>query len=267
MGWSEVVCHDGWVSEGEREGEQLAGGAVGGAVRVGRTVRRPTGPWTPAVHELLEHLRARGLRGIPSVDGIDEHGREVLGYVEGRGVPVDDEVVLDSVLVEAGQWLRDFHDAVYDFRPAGPRRWRQAGEVELEPDQIICHHDPGAYNWIIQSGHFVAMIDWDMAGPGDPLQDLAFMAWTAIPLYREIPVEDVARRLDLLCDVYGECGPFTLLDRVVERMTLAADRIAAGIERGDAGMANLQKVGEPRRTRDRVARFVERIPAIQDALG
>jgi len=259
------VCHHDSVPRDD--GEVLKGGAVGGATRVGRTVRRPTGPWTPAVHELLAHLRSRGLRGVPEVEGFDDDGREILTYLEGRGVPVDDEIVLDSVLEEAGRWLRDFHDAVDDFRPVGPRVWRQAGEVELEPDQIICHHDPGAYNWIIQGGHFVAMIDWDMAGPGDPLQDLAFLAWTGVPLYREIPDQDVARRLDLLCEVYGECGPFTLLDRVVERMTLASDRIAAGIERGDEGLANLQKVGEPQRTRDRVAAFRERIPAIQQALG
>lgn len=259
-----VVCHD--ESVPREDGEVLEGGAVGGATRIGRTVRRPTGPWTPAVHELLAHLRERGLRGVPAVEGIDDQGREILSYVEGRGVP-SDEVVLDNVLVEAGEWLREFHDLVEDFRPSGPQVWRQAGEVELEPDQVICHNDPGAYNWIIQSGHFVAMVDWDMAGPGDPLDDLAFLAWTGIPLYRETPIDDVARRLDLLCDAYGECGPFTLLDRVVERMTLATERIAAGIERGDAGIANLQKVGEPQRTRDRVAAFQQRIPAIQQALG
>ena len=244
----------------------LKGGVVGGAIRVGRTVRRPTGPWTPAVHDLLGHLHNSGLRGVPSVEGIDSDGREILSYVEGRGVPAD-EVVLDSVLVEAAEWLREFHDAVDDFRPSGPRFWRQAGEVDLEPQQIICHNDPGTYNWIIQSGRFVAMVDWDMAGPGDPLHDLAFLAWTGIPLYRETPLEDVARRLELVCDAYGECGPFTLLDRVVERMTLATERIAAGIERGDAGIANLQKVGEPQRTRDRVAAFRDRISDIQAALG
>jgi hypothetical protein len=241
-------------------------GAVGGATRIGRTVRRPTGPWTQAVHELLEHLHAHDLPGVPEVHGTDDEGREVLSYVEGRGVPVDDEVVLDSVLVEAAEWLRKFHDTVDDFRPDGPRHWRGTGEVELVDDQIICHHDPGAYNWIIQSGHFVAMIDWDMAGPGQPIEDLAFLAWTGIPLYRETPVEDVARRVGLLAEAYGECGPLTLLNAVVDRMTAASDRIEAGIARGDEGIANLQKVGEPQRTRDRVEAFRARIPAIDASL-
>lgn len=228
-------------------------------------MRRPTGPWTPAVHELLTYLQDNGLRGMPALHGLDDEGREVLEYVEGRGVPIDREVVLDTVLEEAVAWLRDFHDIVDGFRPEGPRTWR-GGEAELGPGQIICHNDPGAYNWIIQGGHFVAMIDWDMAGPGRAIDDLAFLAWTGIPLYREIPVEDVARRLDLLVDAYGEWGPMTVLDAVVERMTEAAARIEAGQARGDQGYINLAKVGEPQRTRDRVAAFRERIPAIEAAL-
>ncbi len=260
------MCHDESVPCDPRPAEEHLPGATGGATRVGRTVRRPTGPWTPAVHELLTFLHDNGLRGVPKLHGID-HGREILEYVEGRGVPIDKEVVLDNVLVEAVTWLRDYHDLVEEFRPAGARTWRTAGEVDLEDDEIICHHDPGAYNWIIQSGHFAAMIDWDMAGPGQPIDDLAFLAWTGIPLYREIPAEDVARRLDLLVDAYGEWGPMTLLDAVAGRMSTASDRIEAGQERGDEGFLNLAKVGEPQRTRDRVAAFRERVPGILDHLG
>lgn len=37
--------------------EPLAGGNMAGEVRrVGTTVRRWAGPWTPAVHRLLRHL-------------------------------------------------------------------------------------------------------------------------------------------------------------------------------------------------------------------
>lgn len=245
--------------------ETLPGGNVGGATRRGRTVRRPTGPWTPAVHELLDYLRANGLRGIPDVLGIDDQGRESLSYVEGRGVVVDKEIVLDNVLEEAVIWLREFHDMVDGFRPSGSRVWR-GGEASLGDGEIICHNDPGAYNWIIQSGHFVAMIDWDLAGPGKAIDDLAFLAWTAIPLYREIPLDDLVRRLDLLVDAYGEWGPMTILDAVMARMTTAGERITAGQERGDEGMLNLAKVGEPQRTRDRVEAFKARLPYIEAAL-
>ncbi len=42
-------------------GEPLAGGNMSGEVwRIGDTVRRRAGPWTPAVHALLLHLEQRG---------------------------------------------------------------------------------------------------------------------------------------------------------------------------------------------------------------
>lgn len=228
-------------------------GQSGGVERVGRQVRRPVGPWTPAVHEFLGYLFEQGLRGIPQVHGI-EGDREILTYVGGRGVPMD-EVVRDEVLVEAVTWLRDFHDIAEGFRPDGHRRWRQS-DGELGPDQIVCHNDPGTYNWIIEGGHFVAMIDWDMAGPGHRLDDLAFLAWTALPLDRE--ADDALRRLELLVDAYGEYGPLTVLEAVGTRMAMACDRIAAGQERGDPAMINLARAGEPQRTRDRVSAFLER---------
>jgi hypothetical protein len=62
--------------------EPLSDGGLTGAERVGATVHRETGPWTPAVHALLRHLEAAGLEA-PGVLGIDDEGREVLTFVEG----------------------------------------------------------------------------------------------------------------------------------------------------------------------------------------
>ncbi|MFT4189279.1 MAG: phosphotransferase [Aeromicrobium sp.] len=247
--------------------EHLPGGS-GGVWKVGRTVRRPTGPWTPAVHELLGWLADEGLGGVPHVGGIDEDGREIVSYIEGRGVPAD-EIVLDTVLVDAVAWLREYHDLAESYRPDGPRVWRQTGDdpVALEPGQIVCHNDPGVYNWIIQSGRFVAMIDWDLAGPGEPIDDLAFLCWTAIPLSRDIGSVEAARRLDLVADTYAEWGPMTLLDAVERRMTTATERIAAGIERGDPGMLHLATRGEPQRTRARLADFRARRRSVEASLS
>jgi len=59
--------------------EPLPGGnTTRGVVRIGDTVRRPAGPWTPAVHALLDHLQAVGFRGAPRAHGLDDKGREVL---------------------------------------------------------------------------------------------------------------------------------------------------------------------------------------------
>src|SRR5437763_1005776 len=46
--------------------QALAGGNVADAVaRVGNTVRKPSGYWTPAVEALLAHLEAGGFTGAP----------------------------------------------------------------------------------------------------------------------------------------------------------------------------------------------------------
>jgi hypothetical protein len=53
--------------------ERLEGGYVDGAVRVGDTVRRVAGPWTPTVHALLAYLAIRGSQapcGIPPPDAV-----------------------------------------------------------------------------------------------------------------------------------------------------------------------------------------------------
>ena len=65
-------------------------GNVGGAVRVGGTVHRATGPWTPAVHALLAYLADR-VPHIPRVLGYDDRGREVLSYLPGRVLDEDRE--------------------------------------------------------------------------------------------------------------------------------------------------------------------------------
>jgi hypothetical protein len=62
--------------------ESLYGGLVDRAVRIGATVRRPAGPWTPTVHALLDHLESHGFLA-PRARGIDEDGREILSYLEG----------------------------------------------------------------------------------------------------------------------------------------------------------------------------------------
>ncbi|UOR00671.1 phosphotransferase [Leucobacter allii] len=165
------------------DSEFLPGGS-GGVWRVtdarGRArVLRPTGPWTPAVHALLAHLAARGLDGVPAVLGIDEEGREILEYLPGETLDPEVDAASDAALVAAAGWLRRFHEAARDFRP-GRALWRQ-GEQELGADEVICHNDPGLYNWVLRDGEFAGMIDWDRAGPGRPIDDLAFLCWSGIP--------------------------------------------------------------------------------------
>lgn len=246
------------------DGEALAGGATGGAVRIGATVRRSTGPWTPAVHRMLRALRSSPL--APKVLGRDERDREVLTYIPGTTVRPDDEMLTDAQVASCGRGLRELHDLLRQYGPEGEEHWRY-GVRALREDEVVCHNDPGVYNWAFDGDDAVGLFDWDMAGPGDPMDDLGFLAWTAIPLYRSLEPARVARRLECLAAAYGGVGALAVLHAARRRMALACERIAAGIARGDAGMANLAKVGEPERTRARLAVLAEHQQAIEAALG
>ncbi|WP_449281329.1 phosphotransferase [Leucobacter sp.] len=251
------------------ESEYMPGGS-GGVWRIGTPggatrVHRPTGPWTPAVHELLEYLGSHGLDGVPRVRGFDDEGREVLDYLPGETLDPETEQASDEALEAAAAWLRRFHDTVRGFRP-GPREWRQ-GVQDPGVDEVICHNDPGLYNWVVADGGFAGMIDWDRAGPGKPVDDLAFLCWTGVPLLREIPVADAARRLALAAAAYGGIDPGELLDAVDARMELIAQRWRAGIERGDPGTLALRDAGIMDRHLAKVRDFGTRREAIREEIG
>src|SRR5438128_2712965 len=57
------------------EGLLVGGNMAGEVQRIGATVRRQAGPWTPAVHALLLHLQRAEFSGAPRALGIDERGR------------------------------------------------------------------------------------------------------------------------------------------------------------------------------------------------
>ena len=112
----------------QRREETLSGGLVSSVVRVGGTVRRSTGPWTPAVHALLRHLERVGFDGAPRLMRVDQIGREILSYVPGE-VPgrASPEAATEQVLEGVGRLLRRYHGFVSGF--------------EL-PTGVSWHHDP-----------------------------------------------------------------------------------------------------------------------------
>lgn len=168
--------------------EELSGGNTSVVVRVGDTVRRPVGPWTPAVHDLLNHLAAVGFTGAPHVQGIDELNREVLEFVPGEveTLSAAEPLALWFRSAEAcwsiGRWIRDFQSAQEGFLPNPAKPWRRAPGSALRPGQVIVHHDVSPYNTVRRSGGSLVVLDWDFARPGDPIEDLAWAAWRWAPL-------------------------------------------------------------------------------------
>lgn len=87
-----------------------------GVVRVGDTVRKPAGYWTPAVEALLSHLWRGGFTGAPRPLGRDVEGRQVLEYVPGP-VAMDQSELDGAGLRRVGRLIRELHDASAGFSP------------------------------------------------------------------------------------------------------------------------------------------------------
>jgi hypothetical protein len=98
------------------------GNVAGGVVRVGDTVRKPAGFWTPAVEALLSHLGRAGFTGAPRPLGRDGEGRQVLEYVPGP-MAMDQPWLNEAGLRRVGRLIRELHDASAGFSPPPGARW------------------------------------------------------------------------------------------------------------------------------------------------
>jgi Ser/Thr protein kinase RdoA (MazF antagonist) len=180
--------------------EPLTGGNVAAqVVRVGGTVRKPVNGATPAVHALLDHLASCGFDGAPRALGLDEAGRQMLEYVPGEAAdalpPMD-----GGQLLAVGALIRRLHDATATFAAPPAAAW----DVVIPPDreELICHNDLAPWN-LVCDGERMVFIDWDGAGPGSRLWDLAYAAHGFVPFAPGGDPERDAPRLRALVDGYG----------------------------------------------------------------
>jgi hypothetical protein len=248
------------VTDRQPSHEEHLAGNLGGAVRVGDTVRRPTGPWTPAVHSLLRHVASR-VPHVPEVLGFDEHGRESLTYLPGRVVDVDTELLSDAQITSVVGWTRGFHAAVAEFHHPGP--WRYP---PLPSPTLIGHNDIAPYNVCFDGDQLAGVFDWDMSGPTTPLFELAFIAWNCVPLWRDIGADLAAHRLTVIADGYGGPDARQILRAVPPRIQALLYGIPVAAGGGDKGMARLMTQGEPERSQISLAGLLTRIPSIDRLL-
>lgn len=209
--------------QGDRE--VLSGGNLTPVVRVGDTVHREAGEWTPAVHRLLTHVREAGLTQVPRVHGTTADGHEVLDYLPGDvpGYPMPEWVWGSPALVSSARLLRRLHAATVDADRTGP--WRSTNH---EPAEVVCHNDFAPYNLVFHDGVAVGVIDFDHASPGPRLWDLAYLAYRIVPLTTDrgdgFTAAERAARVRILLQEYGAAAsPAELVDVVVRRLLELAD--------------------------------------------
>jgi hypothetical protein len=211
------------------DGEVLLHGGLtnaGNVSRVGDTVRRPLRPTSAATHALLDHLAAVGFDGAPRFLGIDERGREVLSYIPGDAAidPHPGWALGDDALVSVARLLRRYHDAVVSFDPA-PHVWAKPVPQAFRAG-LVSHNDPNLDNVIFVDGRAVALIDFDLAGPGSAVWDVACASRLWAPLRDDLDAHATLHgrgleRLRLFADAYGL--PARDRARVVEAVVDAHD--------------------------------------------
>lgn len=160
--------------------EELSGGHMGGAVRVGSTVRKPTQPQSTTIVRLLTHVRAQGVTWVPEPLGTDPQGRDVWSFIAGEVIH-DHPAWLWStdILTTVAKRLRQWHDATASFERRPTDVWWWPGKL---PAEVICHVDFAPYNHVFREGEFVGAIDFDICYPGPRLWDLAYTAYRYVPL-------------------------------------------------------------------------------------
>lgn len=172
-------------------------------VRVGDTVRRSVGPWSPIAHSLLRHLESKGLNSVPRFIGIDSAGREVLSFHPGmRMSDAPDLSHDDELLTEVARLVRGFHDASTGFvPPQGSPRWE--GPVDPAGGILVLHGDLAPWNVIVGEGG-LTLIDWDDVWVGRAEWEIAYVLHTFVPMWSDaLSDHDTVRRVEVFADAYG----------------------------------------------------------------
>ena len=197
-------------------------------------VTRPATATTPTVHSLLRHLRGHGVDGVPEPLGIDGD-REFLRFLEGEsGGDGWFHQHTDGGLASAARFLRRIHDASLDWVPPDDTVW--GAPAGAGADLVMCHGDPGPWNFVWRDRAAVGLLDWDYLHPAPRLDDVAYALRWFVPLradehaldwhhFPEVP--DRRRRVRVFLDAYGALPAFDVADVVASRMQATCDLMAA----------------------------------------
>lgn len=215
------------TNPGAREEPLHGGNQTSELVRIGDKVHRTNQPWSPAIRVLLDHLATTAPGVAPESFGLDDEGRDVISFVEGETghYPLTEFMRSDESLVQVARLIRRYHDATVDLTDRLDLPWAQV-HPDPERHEVICHNDLAPYNIIYQNGSPGVVFDFDHAGPGPRVRDVALAVYRFVPLSSdercrtfgwETPPDRPAR-LRQFVEAYGELSVTTLLQLVEERI-------------------------------------------------
>jgi hypothetical protein len=256
-------------------GLPLSGGTAnrGRVVRVGDTVVRPVAPCKTATHALLAHLEAAGFDGAPRVLAAGPV-TETLTYIAGRAAvpPFPDDVLTDEALVSVADLLRRYHAAAASFDPAG-YAWPRAVPARYRTS-LVSHNDVYPANVVFRDGRAVALIDFDLAGPGSAVWDFAAAARLFVPLLDEADVTDSRRgraleRFGLFLAASGlpRAARLSVVSALLDNHDWTYAIVTEAAAAGHAGFADHWRsiapaVGRARRWCERHQRALRRVAAL-----
>ncbi len=189
----------------------LEGGSQSAPVRRGDVVVRRASRQAKTVHALLRFLEDLGYAAAPRVveSGFTDDGRETISFVEGK---VEHPGPMSrTAAVGVAVALRELHEATRSFVPPHDAYWNPWFLRDLGEPSVIGHCDATPWNVLVLPDRSISLVDWDEAGPVDPMIDFAQTAWTCSNLYSPDVVEmnalapagERAATLGAMVDAYG----------------------------------------------------------------
>lgn len=150
---------------------------LGGAFLVMREVEdaQPAGTYFPEERAYLGH--AMGPRFGHEVAGALAllHSRTLVLSADARS---DDALKL---LDEIQQEWRSHPAAAMTLGMDLGFAWMRANPLPPGRPQCLIHGDVGAHNMMSRDGHLAALLDWELAKPGDPAEDIAQAKMMLLP--------------------------------------------------------------------------------------
>jgi thiamine kinase-like enzyme len=175
--------------------------------REDNTVKRPIEKWSSNIHSLLKYFYDNGLP-VPKIIKVDTQ-YEYLEYINGD--LIDPYKWNNELLYELAKLIKNLHNIGKTFEYNENMEWKQWYLRDLGNPILCSHGDIAPWNVITNGNKVAGLIDWEMAGPIDPMIELARICWLFPQLvdddlgklYELPPPKERAEQVRLMVDGYG----------------------------------------------------------------